>query len=126
MSQATTLEIYQRATRASLQEMASTLVRVLGRAMVAYIVSVRNPKTISRWAKGDVASVRDRYSLERLLALYQVVSFLEEYEGDNTIKLFMFGMNPGLNNRSPASEILRGNYDDVMGAAKAMVAGDYQ
>lgn len=119
------LEAHRRAVHADLQTMASTLVNVLGRALVAGIVGVRNPKTVSRWANGEVTSVRDRYSEERLLVLYQVVTFLQEYEENDTIRAFMIGMNPSLNDSSPARAILDGGFDDVMGAARLLVTGGY-
>lgn len=123
MSQA--IELHRKAIKTDLQTMASTLVDVLGRVLVAGIVGVRNPKTVSRWAKGDVTSVRDRYSEERLLALYQVVNFMQEYEGNDTIRQFMIGMNPTLDDSSPAMTVRQGDYEDAMDAAKALVADAY-
>lgn len=123
MSQA--IEIHRAATRASLREMASTLVEVLGRVLVAGIVGVRNPKTISRWASGDVASIRDRYTEERLLALYQIVKFMQQYEADETIRAFMIGMNPTLDDTSPAMAIHNANFKDALGAAKVLVTGGF-
>lgn len=119
------LEAHRRAVHADLQTMSSTLVQVLGRVLVAGIVGVRNPKTISRWASGEVTSVRDRYSEERLLATYQIVTFLQDYEADATIRAFMIGMNPELNDQSPARGLIDGRYTDVMAAAKGLVAGSY-
>lgn len=119
------IESHRKAVTADLQTMASTLVDVLGRVLVAGIVGVRNPKTVSRWANGDVESVRDRYSEERLLALYQIVTFMQEYEGDSTIRMFMMGMNPVLDDASPAMELRNGKFEDVMDAAKVMVTGGY-
>jgi hypothetical protein len=123
MSQA--IEIHRAATRASLQDMASVLVHVLGRVLVAGIVGVRNPKTISRWASGDVTSIRDRYSEERLLALYQIVILMREYEADDTIRAFMIGMNPTLDDSSPAMTIRNGQFKDALGAAKVLITGGY-
>lgn len=123
MSQA--IEAHRKAINSSLEEMASNLVKVLGRVLVAGIVGVRNPKTVSRWANGDVESVRDRYSEERVMALHQIVTFLQEYEGDETIRAFMVGMNPTLDDSSPAWQVKEGNYADVMGAAKVLVTGGF-
>lgn len=123
MSQA--IESHRKAVNASLEEMAATLVTSLGRVITAYIVGVRNPKTISRWASGEVASVRDRYSEERLLAAFQIVRFLMEYEGVSTIRAFMLGMNPDLNDASPADRLREGDYKEVMRAAKSLVADSY-
>lgn len=124
MSQA--IEAHRKAVDADLQTMASTLVDTLGRAITAYIVHVRNVKTVSRWANGEVSSIRDRYSEERLLAAYQIVTLLLEYnEPPSLIRAFMLGMNPSLDDESPATELRNGNYKDVMGAANLVITGDY-
>lgn len=121
MTHAAAMQRYQRTTRASLQDMASTLTRVLGRVLTAYIVGVRNPKTISRWSTGEVQHVRDRSSEERLIAAYQIVDFLLEYEGEGTIRTFMMGMNPSLDDAAPADVLRNGNFDAVKKAANGLV-----
>lgn len=123
MSQA--VELHRKAIKADLQTMASTLVEVLGRALVAGIVGIRNPKTISRWANGDVTSVRDRYSEERLIATYQVVSHLKEDFGNDTIRAFMLGMNPVLNDEAPAIALRDGDFKGALNAARNLTAGGY-
>lgn len=121
----TAAELHHKALQADLQEMASTLVEVMGRAVIAGIVGIRNPKTISRWASGEVTNVRDRYSEERLIATYQVVTFLQEYFANETIRAFMFGMNPVLDDEAPAIALKEGNFKGAMGAARNFVAGGY-
>ena len=121
----TAIELHRKAISADLKTMASTLIEVLGRPITAYIVHVRNVKTVSRWASGEVSSVRDRYSEERLLAAYQVVSLLQEFEGNETIRAFMLGMNPVLNDEAPAQALRDGNFVGAMDAAKNLAAGGY-
>ena len=123
MSQA--IEAHRKAVNASLQEMASNLIDVLGRVVVAGIVGVRNPKTVSRWANGDVESVRDRYSEERLLALHQIVTLMQEQEANATIRAVVIGMSPVLNDSSPATAVRDGNFKGAMDAAKNFLAGGY-
>lgn len=121
----TAIELHRKSVNADLETMASTLVKVMGRALIAGIVGIRNPKTISRWANGDVTSVRDRYSEERLIATYQVVSLLQEEYGNDTIRAFMLGMNPVLNDEAPAIALRDGNFKGAMGAARNFMAGGY-
>lgn len=124
MSQA--IEAHRKAVDADLQTMASTLVDTLGRAITAYIVHVRNVKTVSRWASGEVTSVRDRYSEERLIAAYQVVSFLLAHnESPDIIRALFLGMNPVLNDDSPAHALRSGDYKGAMDAARNYIAGGY-
>lgn len=122
----TAIELHRKAMNADLQTMASTLVDTLGLAITAYIVHVRNAKTVSRWAKGEVSSVRDRYSEERLVAAFQVVSLLLEYdEHPDIIRALFLGMNPVLNDDSPAHAIRSGNFKGAMDAARNYIAGGY-
>ena len=121
----TATELHRKAMNADLETMASTLVNVMGRAIVAGIVGIRNPKTISRWANGEVTSVRDRYSEERLIAAYQVAILLQEHYGNDTIRSFMLGMNPVLNDESPAIALRDGDFKGAINAARNFLAGGY-
>ena len=121
----TATELHRKAMNADLETMASTLVNVMGRAIVAGIVGIRNPKTISRWANGEVTSVRDRYSEERLIAAYQVTILLQEHYGNDTIRSFMLGMNPVLNDESPAIALRDGDFKGAINAARNFLAGGY-
>lgn len=121
----TAIQLHHNAINADLETMASTLVQVLGRPIVAGIVGIRNPKTISRWANGQVTSVRDRYSEERLIATYQVIHLLQEDFGSDTIRAFMLGMNPVLNDEAPAIALRDGNFKGAMDAARNFAAGGY-
>lgn len=116
---------YRKSIEADLKTMASTLVDVLGRSLVAGIVGIRNPKTVSRWASGEVASVRDRYSEERLIASFQVVSLLQQEYGNDTIRAFLLGMNPVLDDEAPAIALRDGNFKGAMAAARNFLAGGY-
>lgn len=121
----TATQAHRKAIQADLKTMASTLIDVLGRPIVAGIVGIRNPKTITRWATGDVASVRDRYSEERLVATYQVIDLLlEEYEAE-TIRSFMLGMNPVIDDEAPAIALRDGNFKGAMAAARNFLNGGY-
>lgn len=120
------IKAHRNAVNADLQTMASTLVEVLGRPITAYIVHVRNVKTVSRWATGEVNQVRDRYSEERLNAAYQMVAFLlEEEVHPSIIRQITMGMNPVLNDDSPAHALREGNFKGAMAAARNYVAGAY-
>lgn len=124
MSQA--IEAHRKAVNADLKTMASTLIDVLGRPVTAYIAHVRNVKTVSRWASGEVTQIRDRYSEERVLAGYQVVNFLLEDEvPPDVIRALMLGMNPVLDDGSPAEALREGNFKGAMDAAKNYLAGGY-
>lgn len=109
----------------NLQKMASMLVDVLGKTPTAYVTGVSSVKTVGRWSSGQVGKVRESAVENRLLNTYMVVEFLQNYEADETIKAFMFGMNPGLDDDSPIKRLAKGEFQEVMKAAKALVADSY-
>lgn len=119
------IEAHRKAVNADLKTIASTLIEVLGRPITAGIVGIRNPKTISRWASGEVTSVRDRWSEERLLATYQVVDLILDEFGPETVRAFMLGMNPVLNDEAPAIALRDGDFKGAMDAARNLIAGGY-
>ncbi len=114
----------RRVQAVSLQEMAQTLVRILGRPPIAYVCGVRSLKTITRWTTGEVTRIRDIEVERKLINMWQVVKYLlDEGEGDDTIRMWMFGMNPALNDDSPLMELAEGDPKNAMGAAVNLVWG---
>lgn len=111
---------------ASIQEMTQTLVDVVSRPGVAYIAGVRSLKTVTRWTTGEVTNIRDRAVEQRIIDAYQVVKYLQDEEtGNDTIRMFMYGMNPTLYDEAPVSVLARGEASKVMGAAVNLVWGNY-
>lgn len=112
---------------ASLQEMVRTLVDVVSRPGVAYIAGVRSLKTVTRWATGEVSNIRDSAVEQRIINAYQVVKYLQnERESNGTIRMFMYGMNPTLQDDAPIMVLAKGGSKDVMNAAVNMVWGNYE
>lgn len=103
------------------QDIVRQLHAVLGRNVLALIVN-RSPRTIDRWVKdedlrldsGDDRTVRNTY---------QIYTLLSTVEGDHTIRAWFMGMNPQLEEASPAEALAEDRFREVMASAKAFVTG---
>ena len=113
---------HRRAVVAPVGDVASFLQDLLGRRLVAYVAGVKDAKTVSRWANGEVGSMR-RESEERIRAAYEVAQVLERFDSPRIVKAWFVGLNPQLDDVSPAEAIREGKLEEVKAAALAFVAG---
>jgi hypothetical protein len=80
-----------------------------------------DPQTARRWARGDRLP---RTAIERRLrAVCQVFQTLLRYEAPATVRAWFMGMNPQLDDESPAEAIAADRLRDVMAAARAFADG---
>lgn len=100
--------------RADLRQVAGTLQTVLGRRLTAYLAGVRDGKAVTRWANGEVTSIRDAGVEQRLRAAG---------EAPSTIKAWAMGMNPLLDDGSPLDAIRDGQLREAHRAALAFAGG---
>jgi hypothetical protein len=114
-------EAHRTTVESSVADIAAFLQDVLGQKLVAYLVGVQDPKTIGRWAKGTLP--QDSDSEARLRGAYQVFRLLMTQESPHTVRAWFVGLNPQLDDESPATAIGEGRMKDVMVAAKAFLAG---
>lgn len=116
----TTDAAHRGALRLEPWEIASQMRDLLGAKLLAFAVNV-DPRTVNRWAAG---SDRPRDSHEaRLRAAYQAYLLMKPVEADPTIRAWFMGMNPQLDDRSPAEALADDQFREVMSAARAFVAG---
>jgi predicted exporter len=115
-------QAHREAVGASLSDVADFLQEVLGRRLVAYVAGVKDAKTVSRWAKGEVGEARWE-SERRLRAAYEISQLLVRFDSPRVVKAWFIGLNPQLDDESPAEAIREGQLKEAMGAARAFVAG---
>jgi hypothetical protein len=101
---------------------AAFLQDVLSRRLVAYVVGVKDAKTVSRWAKEEVAEVRLE-SEERLRGAYEIAQLLLQFDSAQVVKAWFIGLNPQLSDESPADAIREGRLKEAKAAARAFVTG---
>jgi hypothetical protein len=114
-------QVHEQTTRAPIAEVAESLQRLLTGRLVAYIAGVKDIKTVSRWASGEIGDVRLE-SERRLRTAYEVMTLLLRFDGPGTVRAWFIGMNPHLADDSPADAIHEGRFQETLSAAKSFVA----
>jgi hypothetical protein len=121
--QQATLQAHRDATTAPISEIARFLQEVLSRRLTAYITGVGDGKTVSRWANGEVTEIRDNEVEKRLRAAYEIVRLLLTGDAAQTVKAWFIGLNPELDDVSPAEAIRGGQLKESLAAARAFLIG---
>lgn len=93
----------------------------LGPSLTAFMAGV-DKNTIGRWASGRQLP-RNDIKERRLRGAYQVFVLLQSKEANHTIRAWFMGMNPQLDDASPAEEIAEDRLPEVMTAARAFISG---
>ncbi len=113
---------YQEAMRVSNAEGAAVLRDVLTPRLAAYVTGVDATRTVARWARGETARLRADHAT-RLRTAYEIVRLLERgHEAPTTIQAWFLGMNPILDDRSPARALHEGDHAGARAAAVAFLA----
>lgn len=102
------------------QEIAEFMREHLGAALVALLADV-DVRSVNRWATGETPP-RDAAE-RRLRAAYQIFRLLEAHEAAATIRAWFMGMNPQLDDRSPAEAIAADEHREALAAARAFATG---
>ncbi len=109
---------HARANETELSAAVKALVQILGHALVAVIVD-REVKTVRRWAHGHGPSGLQEQS--RVRDTLQIVELLLASDSPSVVRAWFMGMNPQLNDESPAEVLAEGRAREVMAAARAYV-----
>lgn len=111
---------HQQTVQDSFADMTTFLRTELGVQLTALLADV-DARTITRWGSGEVEP-RDQGE-KRIRAAYQVFRLLEADEASPTIRAWFMGMNPQLDDLSPAEAIAQDRYREVLSAARAFSTG---
>lgn len=114
-------QAHRKAVDASVQELVSSLQDLLSRRVTAYIAKVRDARTVTRWANGEVTDIRDPDMEQRLRTAYTIAQMLLDFDDDRTVKSWFVSLNPYLDNVSPAEAIREGSGKDALSAARLFV-----
>jgi hypothetical protein len=113
------------AVRSTFPEVAGALRELLGPRLVAYLGGVRETRAVHQWADGVRAP--SEAVQQRLRVALQVASMVAEVEGPRIAQAWLQGLNPQLEDRSPARLLRDGDVDEVgpavIGAARAFLIG---
>lgn len=91
---------------------------VLGQSLLGVIVAREN-RAIQRWA---AAQTQPPQKEERILRdVFKVVELMTSVEDAAVVRAWFMGMNPQLDDESPAEALADGRARDVMAAARAFI-----
>ena len=116
-----TEEAHERSVSFEIKDVARYLQEALGQKLVSYMADVSDPKRVGRWAQG--AQVPRDDAERRLRAAFQIFHLLQAYDSPHVVRAWFVGMNPQLNDESPAEVIREGRLKEALAAARAFVAG---
>jgi hypothetical protein len=112
-------EAHRKAVETMFADLVKTLVEALGRTLVA-IVGAVDPKTVDRWIDGQ----QPRPGAEaRIRTAFQVYQLLLSRESEHTVRAWFIGLNPQLDDVSPARALHDDQLREVVVAAKSFTLG---
>ncbi|MFF4255321.1 XRE family transcriptional regulator [Streptomyces sp. NPDC001663] len=115
-------KVHRLTVQTSVEEIARFLQENLGQRLTAFIAETKDVKQVGRWAKGEHTPRLE--AEQRLRAAHQVFQLIQEVEGVHTARAWMIGMNPELDDDSPAEAIAAGRMKDAVIAARLYVEGE--
>lgn len=116
---------YEHATRLAFPVVVKELQELLGGRLVAYLAAVSEVRAVNEWAEG-IRTPRGQLE-DRLRFALRVASFIAEHDGAGVAQAWFQGLNPQLDDRSPARLLREGDLEEVgpeiLAAARAFVVG---
>lgn len=113
------------AVRSSFPEVVAALRDILGLKLCAYVGSVKETRAVNEWAK-DIREPSDVVK-RRLRLAFQVAQAIAEVDGPEVARAWFQGLNPQLDDRSPARLLREGDIDEVgpevIAAERAFLVG---
>ena len=114
-------EAHRQSVEFTIGDIARFLQDTLGQSLTAHMAGVSNPKNVSLWAKAETTPRAK--AEQRLRTAFQVFHMLQEEETPHTVRAWFIGLNPQLDEESPADAIRNDRLKDVLVAAKAYISG---
>lgn len=116
-----TAAAHQKAVTFEVKDIARYLQEAFGQKLVAYMAGVADPKRVGLWAQG---SQLPRDEAERhLRAAFQIFHLILAQDSAHVTRAWFIGMNPQLDDDSPAEAIREGRLKEALAAARVFVAG---
>lgn len=118
-------DAHSKSVRASFPELTEQLRAVLGARLVAYLGSVRETRAVNQWADGAREPSADVQ--QRLRVALQIALTIAGSESAAVAQAWFQGLNPQLEDRSPARLLREGDVNEVgpavITAARAFLIG---
>jgi hypothetical protein len=111
---------HRRAVEETIDQQAEFVVDLLGAALLAYIAGT-NETTVRRWVRRE-NTPNDAHQ-QRIRNTSMIARLLLQGDANHTVRAWFIGMNPQLDDVSPAEALREERYRDVMSAARAFRDG---
>ena len=119
------LQAFTEATRAPFAHVVKDVSGLLGPKLVAYVAGVTETRAVQQWADGS--RPKDPETEKRLRLAAQLAKLIAGHDNAAVAQAWFQGLNPQLDDRSPARLLREGDVADVgpklLAAARAFVAG---
>jgi len=109
---------HREAMQLPLSAIAEKLQEILGQQITAYAVGVQDPRAIGKYARGEVKKPRGGVD-NRLRHLYVITQILTTRDTAETIRAWMLGANPLLEDQAPVELLHEENHKPVTRTAQA-------
>jgi hypothetical protein len=113
------IQAHQRAIRASVADVAAALQELFGQRTTAAIAGVHDPRAVGKWSRGERTPHPD--AERRLRETLRIADFLLQEEPPEIVRAWFIGLNPNLDDRSPAL-VVNEDPSQVMRAARSFLA----
>jgi hypothetical protein len=114
-------QAHEQAIHTGVREAARIVLDTLGGTLAAYVLGVKDRKTVQRWAAGTVATIRPEYEAT-LRGVLEIIVLLSRFEDPETVRAWFLGMAPELDDIAPARAVHDGRLPQAMNAARAFIA----
>jgi hypothetical protein len=106
------LDAYNSAMTMSTAELVSALRDLLGAKLVAYLGKVKETRAVRQWADGTRA-IANPVDVDRLRVAYRATAMITARDSNQVAQAWFQGLNPLLDDRSPARLLREGELDEV-------------
>ncbi len=119
------LDAHRNAMRVGQQELVAGLRDLLGARLVAYLGGVSETRAVRQWAQGE-RTIRDEDVVRRLRSAYQAALLITVRDAAEVAQSWFQGLNPQLDDQSPARVLREGEPDEagraVLAAARSFAS----
>lgn len=119
------LAAYAESSRMGTAELVTALRELLGAKLVAYLGGVKETRAVRQWADGE-REISNRIVAQRLRIAYRAARLITERDSREVAQTWFQGLNPLLEDRSPARLLRDGDLDEtgreVLAAARTFAA----
>ncbi|WP_448432219.1 hypothetical protein [Mycolicibacterium sp. XJ2546] len=106
------LDAYNSAMSMSAAELVTVLRDLLGSKLVAYLGKVKETRAVRQWADGT-RTIANPTDVDRLRVAYRAAAMITARESAEVAQSWFQGLNPLLDDRSPARVLRDGDLEEV-------------